>query len=346
MKDLSIIVPVYNVEKYIRDCLDSLVNQTNSNYEIILVDDGSKDNSLSICQQYCDKYDFISCFHQSNQGPGAARNLGLKYAKAEYITFVDADDTVTNDYVETILKNMKSDLMFFNLKVVNPQGEKIGEVVVPEIKEGNDILDTIYSFITRQRGNSNFILTVNKCYRADIIRNNNLQYPIGIIHSEDEIFTLRYLCCINSMQAIPDYLYINYAWGSSAGKPIGNDEFSNIVSHQYELSNSFKHVGLREFLKTRWVYFHFKHYRSYRQSLQFVWEKLIHEVTIVDTTILRESFSNHSDSDIFYPDRRFKLFIILLLKALKLQGLSSIIMYAYYLIDSLWLGCRKIKGII
>lgn len=346
MKDLSIIVPVYNVEKYIRDCLDSLVNQTNSNYEIILVDDGSKDDSLSICQQYAGKYDFITCFHQSNQGPGAARNLGLNYAQGEYVTFVDADDTVTNDYVATILKNMKCDLLFFNIKVVNPNGEEVGDVTVPEIKQFSNINDTIYSFITRQRGNSNFILTVNKCYRTDIIRENKLQYPIGIIHSEDEIFTLRYLCCINSMQSIPDSLYINYAWGSSASKPIGNDEFSNIVSHQYELSNSFKHEGLRDFLKTRWVYFHFKHYRSYRQSLRFVWDKLIHEVTIVDATILRESYSNHSDSDIFYPDRRFKLFISFLFKAIKLKGMSSIIMYVYYLADSLWLGCRKIKGII
>lgn len=346
MKELSIIVPVYNVEKYVRNCLDSLVNQTNNNYEIILIDDGSKDDSLSICQQYSDKYDFVSCYHQSNQGPGAARNLGLKYAKGEFITFVDADDTISNDYVDIILKNMKSDLMFFNLKVVNPNGEEIGDVTIPDVDEYPDINDTIYSFITRQRGNSNFILTVNKCYRADIIRENNLQYPTGIIHSEDEIFTLRYLHCVKTMQSIPDYLYINYAWGSSAGKPIGNEEFTKIVSNQYELSDCFKHEGLREFLKTRWIYFHFKHYRSYRQCLRFVWNKLIQEVTTEDTAILEKSICNHSDSDIFFPDRRFKLFIILFLKALKLQGMSSVIMYTYYLMDSLWLGSRKIKGII
>ena len=103
---LSIIIPIYNSELYLKECLDSLVSQTCKEFEVILVDDGSTDCSVKLCDLYCSVYSNFRYFYQSNEGPSAARNTGLKHVTGEFISFIDSDDYVANDYVETILGNM------------------------------------------------------------------------------------------------------------------------------------------------------------------------------------------------------------------------------------------------
>lgn len=102
---ISIIVPVYNVEKYLEECVDSIINQTYKNLEIILVDDGSTDNSGKICDEYKEKDNRIVVIHKKNGGLSSARNEGMKYAKGAYLQFVDSDDYMDNDMVE-MLYNM------------------------------------------------------------------------------------------------------------------------------------------------------------------------------------------------------------------------------------------------
>lgn len=97
MKLLSVIVPIYNAEKYLRTCIDSLVNQTYKNKEIILVDDGSKDSSGKICDEYCNKYSFVHCIHKKNAGVMAARNDGINASSGDYIVLCDSDDAVDLD---------------------------------------------------------------------------------------------------------------------------------------------------------------------------------------------------------------------------------------------------------
>lgn len=101
---VSVIVPIYNVEKYLGKCIESIIEQTYSNLEIILVDDGSPDNSGAICDEYAKKDKRIKVIHKSNGGVSAARNSGIDAATGEYICFVDGDDYVMNDYVEYLLK--------------------------------------------------------------------------------------------------------------------------------------------------------------------------------------------------------------------------------------------------
>lgn len=103
---ISIIVPVYNVERYISRCIESLINQTYINIEIILVDDGSTDNSYNICEKYAKEDLRVKLFHKKNGGVSSARNIGLKNAKGEYITFVDSDDWVKDDMIEHLLKKL------------------------------------------------------------------------------------------------------------------------------------------------------------------------------------------------------------------------------------------------
>ena len=106
-KDLiSVIVPVYNVERYLRECLDSLLSQTYPNLEIILIDDGSEDSSGAICDEYASNNENIKAIHKANQGLGIARNVGLQKMHGKYVTFVDSDDYVDKAYIEKLYRGV------------------------------------------------------------------------------------------------------------------------------------------------------------------------------------------------------------------------------------------------
>ena len=116
-KKISIIIAVYNSEKYIIKCLDSLINQSFNNFEIICIDDGSTDNSLNILRNYEEKYDFISVYEQKNKYAGIARNKGLKYANGEYLLFLDSDDFFEKNMLDSIYtkaQQTQSDVIVFN----------------------------------------------------------------------------------------------------------------------------------------------------------------------------------------------------------------------------------------
>lgn len=104
---LSIIVPVYNVEKYLYECIDSIISQNLNNCEVIFVDDGSSDNSGTICDDYCKRYDCFSVIHKENGGLSDARNIGIKAARGEYLLFLDSDDKLSSDAIAVILKEIK-----------------------------------------------------------------------------------------------------------------------------------------------------------------------------------------------------------------------------------------------
>ena len=105
MNKVSIIIPVYNSEKYISKCLDSVLNQTYKNIEILVINDGSKDNSIDILREYEKKDDRIVVIDKENEGVAKTRNQGIKKATGDYIMFIDNDDFIDEDYVETYLKN-------------------------------------------------------------------------------------------------------------------------------------------------------------------------------------------------------------------------------------------------
>ena len=106
---VSIVIPVYNVEKYLARCIQSVINQTYENIEIILVDDGSMDSSGKLCDTYKMRDNRIKVIHQRNLGVSAARNVGLDLAEGDSITFIDADDYVAENYIETLVNLMKKE---------------------------------------------------------------------------------------------------------------------------------------------------------------------------------------------------------------------------------------------
>ena len=107
---ISVIVPVYNVEKYLEECLDSIQNQTYSNIEIILVNDGSTDNSKEICEKYCKEDNRFKLINQANQGQSVARNHGVAASTGEFIAFVDSDDIIRQDYLEVLIRYMSEEV--------------------------------------------------------------------------------------------------------------------------------------------------------------------------------------------------------------------------------------------
>ena len=151
MKDLiSVIIPAYNVEKYITRCMESLINQTYTNLEIILVDDGSTDNTSQICDKYAQKDDRIKVIHKQNGGQSEARNQALDIATGKYITFLDSDDYLSEDYIEymyKLLKNNNADISVCGVQIVNFEDKqyKIDETEVKIYNTEEALENMLYS---------------------------------------------------------------------------------------------------------------------------------------------------------------------------------------------------------
>ena len=136
MIDLSIIIPVYNAEKYLDKCLDNIINQSFNNYEIILVNDGSTDNSEKIVDDYVNKYSNIIKINKKNGGPGAARDEGLKIARGNYISFVDSDDYVDSNmlsYMMNYIKKYNCDIAICGIYMFDDYtGKELGKIELSE----------------------------------------------------------------------------------------------------------------------------------------------------------------------------------------------------------------------
>lgn len=177
---VSIIVPVYNVEKYLKRCVDSLVGQSYPNLEILLVDDGSKDDSLSICKEYELKDSRIRVFHKENEGLGLTRNYGIERATGEYITFVDSDDYLTSDAVEAMLRKATAtdaDVVIANMFY---KDEEMKVAVTERLYMGTDIKDVIVDRMMGNYAEKNDALSYTataKLFKKRLFDENNLKFP-------------------------------------------------------------------------------------------------------------------------------------------------------------------------
>lgn len=178
---ISVIVPVYNVEKYIEECISSIMRQTFDNLEIILVDDGSTDNSGKICDELAKKDLRINVIHQSNQGLSAARNTGLKHAMGDYISFIDSDDYIHIDMLNKLYEaiiNSDSDLAICNYKYVYMQ-DFVGKHVDYQSPMHNEILTREEAIGKLFEATPWFYITAtNKLYKRKIWK--NMCFPEGI----------------------------------------------------------------------------------------------------------------------------------------------------------------------
>ena len=204
MAKVSIVVPVYNVEKYLAKCLDSLLSQTYKDIKIIVVNDGSPDN----CQNIIDEYqrnnpDIIESYIKENGGLSDARNYGLKYVDSEYVCFVDSDDYIENNLVERCIETIQkdnSDLVHFNYCRDNF-----------ETNEKENIINRIEAGVYNLK-EDNYILAYsanaawNKMYKTKLFKENNIEFPKGLLY-EDLATTTRILTLCNKVSYIDDVLY-------------------------------------------------------------------------------------------------------------------------------------------
>lgn len=202
---ISIIVPMYNAEKYIDKCLDSILNQTEKEFEVIIIDDGSKDNSLKKCRMYEEKDYRVKVFHQRNTGVSKARNEGIKFCRGEYLTFIDIDDHVDKKYLTKLLQKQKMYNADFVCSgyIIEKKYLRRSEVKYEErIIENEDInLEFLEFFKTIANA------PWGKLYKTDIIKRFNIFFPEEIPYGEDTIFNIEYYTYVKKIVIMSETLY-------------------------------------------------------------------------------------------------------------------------------------------
>ncbi len=174
---LTVVIPVYNVEKYLKRCVESVLVQEWHNYDILLVDDGSTDSSPQICDDYAKVYDFISVIHKKNGGLSEARNTGISHAKGDYVYFPDSDDWLepqTFKELAEVLESQEFDIVSFNREFVKGEEDPIvSDPLVTQVFEGKDAFVQMlkHSYIT---GFAN-----DKIYKKSLFIDNNISFPKG-----------------------------------------------------------------------------------------------------------------------------------------------------------------------
>lgn len=210
---ITVIVPVYNMEKTLNRALDSLVNQSYRDYEVIMVDDGSKDKSGMICDEYAAKFPHFKVCHKSNGGLSSARNKGMELANGEWVTFCDSDDYAFPFWLENYQLDESEgiDLIQQGARSDKPAFMQSGMSNIC----GFDYSGGIYEYLNLLITNRMVGYTWMKAYRMDIIRRFNLAFDVNIILAEDEVFLLKYLCYCTSVKAInkQGYNYFVPNWG-------------------------------------------------------------------------------------------------------------------------------------
>lgn len=200
---ISIIIPVYNTERFLKKCLDSVINQSLKEIEIILINDGSTDNSYLICEEYARLYnDKIKYIYQTNKGCSATRNLGITLAKGKYIAFVDSDDYLEKEmyeslYEKAILENL--DICICGIKYINLSTNEIVYSYPKNIKNKNDYL----------KEKNRMANSCNKIYKREEIINKKIFFPIKTHYAEDLVFSFKSIISLKKIGHI-EKCYYNY----------------------------------------------------------------------------------------------------------------------------------------
>ncbi len=250
---VSVIIPVYNAEKYLAECIESLLKQTLKQCEFIFVNDGSIDHSKAIIEGYKKNDSRIILIDQENLGVSAARNSGLKIASGDYVGFVDADDYVKGDLFETmyqyviqnhcdeVITNLESEMegRTYNLDYPFPKNKILNKDFI-----NNELLPYLL-----KKDNLNSV--VNKLYKNKVIKDNNLRFPVGIALGEDGLFNIRFLSHAKKViyASYSGYHYREVA-GSATRSRSKNDYFQSALEvYQREIPEINEVIDDRQIIK-------------------------------------------------------------------------------------------------
>ncbi|MBQ3553328.1 MAG: glycosyltransferase [Clostridia bacterium] len=226
MPKISVIVPVYNVETYLNRCVDSILIQTFSDFELILVDDGSKDNSGAICDEYTKEDERVFVIHKANGGLSDARNTGLECAKGEYVAFIDSDDWVDQKFLQVLYEYIlyhHADIAAVNFHKEYDDRKDEAERLTEGCYTGAEVLE---QYLYDDKATIYINIACNKLYRKALFE--NIRYPLGKFH-EDGFTTYRLLGLAQKVYVANDDLYFYYQRKNS----IMNREFSLARMDEY-----------------------------------------------------------------------------------------------------------------
>lgn len=217
---LSIIIPVYNAEKYLKETIESIITQEGE-YELILVDDGSMDGSLSICNHYAAYDNRIQVIHTNNRGVSNARNVGLEAAQGEYIQFVDSDDKLAEGALKRIFYEIQSDIdvVVFSFCTF---GNEQNEVIIPHMEDIS--LSQKVEFLI-QKGS--IVSCWNKVYKRSVIQTT--RFRTDLTYAEDYCFNLDVFCNVSSISMVSDIIYLYRREGESLSG--GYDEKNFVIAN-------------------------------------------------------------------------------------------------------------------
>ena len=234
MPKVSIIVPIYNMDQYLNRCLESIINQTYENIEIILINDGSKDNSLEICKNYAKKDNRIMIIDQKNSGVSSARNSGLDKATGEYLAFVDPDDWIDLNAIEKMVnfaETEKCDIAFFDYKI-NDEIKKSEKVKDKYNKE--NLSDFVKLLISGEVPGYLWRLLIKK----EII--NNYRFKLDLPMAEDLIFILEILKNVKSLSKSKEAVYNYFLTENSITR--GSDKYKRNLHNTFILNKYIKEI--------------------------------------------------------------------------------------------------------
>ena len=242
---LSIIIPMYNAEKYIEECLDSILNSNlpKKMYELVIVNDGSKDKSPEIAQNYAAKYSNVTYLTQENQGQSTARNYGIKTCKGEYVWCVDADDKVISEQLPKIIEALDEyknlDILAIQLQNVTEEGQYLDVECSQPMLEHNKVLSGVEAVLSGYNPSSICALITKKQLFID----NNIFFVKGITHQDVEL-TYRLMPCAMKVvfSDIIPYLYIYHP--NSTSKSMVPEKKIKYIKDDIYIINSFRRLAL------------------------------------------------------------------------------------------------------
>ena len=197
---ISVIVPVYNTEKYLDQCVQSILAQTYTDFELLLIDDGSTDSSGALCDKYAEQDSRIRVFHKENGGVSSARNLGLDNVKGEWVTFCDSDDWVEYNYLSSLILKCDNDLVSSSYIYDRPNKKQYEQL-------DDDTLCINGYNLTELLMTGAYMTPYAKLYKSKVLEKNKIRFNTRLSSREDTLFVWQYLLCVDKVTTLSDATY-------------------------------------------------------------------------------------------------------------------------------------------
>lgn len=259
-KQISIIIPIYNASKYLDNCINSVLAQTFSNWEIILVNDGSQDNSEEIALEFSSNCDNIHYYFQKNEGVSAARNLGIEKSNGEWLIFLDSDDYWSSEYLQSIFNqyNGKSDIIITGITKIFKNGSK--KEILPPF-DGVISIDKVFeNFVLNQLNTGIFGFVSNKIIKKDLVLKNKINFDVNIKLCEDlDFFVKIYPLCDNFFFTSECGNFYRYFYKNNEVDYIALiqifDKMKKMLTQNMQLNNKNEIALLNNFSELKYAYF-------------------------------------------------------------------------------------------